>query len=88
VLHFQLIRYLVAVGSVASKDRAELAERFKLPNGNATTSAFLSTVKALLATAESQKELLVQEAGGHRDSRAPERARRFTPQLVTRRIGA
>jgi hypothetical protein len=60
VLHFQLVRYLVAVGSVAAKDRAELAERFKLPSGNATNVAFLASVRALLASAEPQKDLLIQ----------------------------
>lgn len=60
-LHFQLVRYLVAVGSVAAKDQAELAARFKLPSTNATNTVFLTSVKALLAAAESQRELLVQE---------------------------
>src|ERR1044071_32049 len=61
VLHFQLIRFLVAVGAVVARDRVELAERFKLPSGSATNSAFLASVKALLATAAGQKELLVKE---------------------------
>jgi hypothetical protein len=61
VVHFQLLRYLVAVGSAAAKDRAELAERFKLPSTNASNASFLTSVKALLATAEGQKELLVKE---------------------------
>ena len=54
-------RYLVAVASVAAKDRAELAQRFKLPNSSATNSSFLTSVKSLIATAEQQKELLVKE---------------------------
>jgi hypothetical protein len=61
VLHFQLIRFLVAVGAVVARDRVELAERFKLPHSGATNSAFLASVKALLAVAATQKELLVQE---------------------------
>ncbi len=61
LLHFQLIRYLVAVGSLAAKDQAELSERFKLPNSGLTNSAFLGNVKALVATAETQKELLVKQ---------------------------
>lgn len=59
VLHFQLLRYLTAVGSVAAKDRAELAEKFKLPHGNATNSSFLTSVKALIAVAAEQKDALV-----------------------------
>jgi hypothetical protein len=59
-LHFQLVRYLVAVGSLATKDRTELAERFKLPDSNIPNSAFLASVKALVAAAEAEKELLVR----------------------------
>src|ERR1043166_370901 len=61
VLHFQLIRYLVAVGSLAAKDRTELAERFKLPDSGGSNSVFLTTVKALLALAGTEKDLLVQQ---------------------------
>ena len=61
ILHFQLLRYLTAVGSVMAKDRAELAAKFKLPSGNATNSSFVTSVKSLIAVAEGQKELLVQE---------------------------
>jgi hypothetical protein len=61
VLHFQLIRYLVAVGDIVAKDRTELAERFKLPDSNAADSVFLTSVKSLIALAEQQKELLVKE---------------------------
>ena len=61
ILHFQLLRYLTAVGSVAATSRADLAARFKLPHGNATNSSFVTSVKALIAVAEEQKELLVQE---------------------------
>lgn len=60
-MHFQLLRYLVAVGFVAAKDRTELAERFKLPPTNATNTTFLTAVKGLLATAVDQKELLVSQ---------------------------
>ena len=60
VLHFQLVRYLVSVGSLATKDRVELAERFKLTDTGMTNSAFLTSVKALVAVAETEKELLVQ----------------------------
>lgn len=60
VLHFQLIRYLVAVGKVASRNRTELTGRFKLPSSNSTNAAFLAVVKGLLASAGTQRELLVQ----------------------------
>lgn len=59
VLHFQLVRYLVAVGEVAAKNRSEMAERFKLPNISATNRVFLTSVKVLIAVAETQQELLV-----------------------------
>jgi hypothetical protein len=61
ILHFQLLRYLTAVGSVVARDRAELAAKFKLPSGNATNSSFVTSVKSLIVVAEGQKELLVQE---------------------------
>ena len=61
ILHFQLLRYLTSVGSVAAKGRAELAAQFKLPSANATNSSFVTSVKSLVAVAEGQKELLVQE---------------------------
>ena len=60
MLHSQLVRYLVAVGSVAGKDQAELAVRFRLPATHGTNTAFLTAVKALLAAGEGQRELLVQ----------------------------
>ena len=59
VLQSQLVRYLVAVGVVAAKDRAELAAQFKLPGTNATHQSFLTAVKGMLAKAASQRELLV-----------------------------
>lgn len=58
-VHFQLLRYLVAVGSVAARDRVEMAERFRLPNSRSSHLGFLTAVKALLASAEEQKEALV-----------------------------
>ena len=61
ILQFQLLRYLTSVGSVAAVGRAELAAKFRLPNGNATNSAFVTSVKSLIAAAEGQKELLVKE---------------------------
>jgi hypothetical protein len=60
MLHAQLVHYLVAVGSVAAKDQADLAARFKLPATNTTNTAFVTAVKALLAAGEGQRDLLVK----------------------------
>jgi len=59
-LHTQLVHYLVAIGSVAAKDQADLAERFKLPPTNTNNTAFVTAVKALLAAGEGQRDLLVK----------------------------
>ena len=60
LLHTQLVHYLVAVGTYAGKNQAELAQQFRLPDSNSTNAAFLTSVKALVAAAESQRDLLVQ----------------------------
>jgi hypothetical protein len=60
VVQFQLLHYLVAVGSVAATDRAELAARFKLPASNAANTVFLTSVKALITTAREQKDMLME----------------------------
>lgn len=57
-VHFQLLRYLVAVGSVAARSRAELAERFRLPHTGSSNLDFLTAVKGLLTSAEEQREAL------------------------------
>jgi len=59
IIQFQLLRYLTAVGSVATKHQTELVERFKLPRSSANNSSFLTATKALIALAEEQKDLLV-----------------------------
>ena len=59
IVHFQLLKYLVAVGNVAAKSRAELATQFRLPSVGANNQAFLTSVKALVAAAEQQREVLV-----------------------------
>ena len=61
VVHFQLLRYLIAVGGIAAKSRTELAERFKLPDSKASHRVFLTAVKSMLAMAEAQKDALVGE---------------------------
>ena len=60
LLHTQLVHYLVAVGSAAARNQDDLAERFKLPATNSTNTTFLSSVKALLASAQAQQDLLVK----------------------------
>lgn len=59
VVHFQLLPYLVAVGNVAARDRTELAAQFRLPNSSANNHVFLIAVKALVAAAEQQRDVLV-----------------------------
>lgn len=61
-VHTQLLRYLVTVGTIAAKDRAELAARFRLPSSGGSHQVFLTAVKALLTLAKEQKDALV-EAG-------------------------
>lgn len=60
-LQSQLMHYLVALGSFASKDQAELSARFKLPDSNASNQDFLTSVKALLTAAEDQRDALAQQ---------------------------
>ncbi|MGE5144813.1 MAG: hypothetical protein ACM3OA_15375 [Acidobacteriota bacterium] len=60
-LHRQLVHYLVALGTYAGKDQAELARQFRLPDGSANNAAFLTAVKALVAAAESQRDLLIKQ---------------------------
>ncbi len=58
-LQSRLVRYLVAVGAVAVKGREELQAQFRLPRVSVPHRTFLTAVKAMLAKAESQRELLV-----------------------------
>jgi hypothetical protein len=64
VVESQLLRHLVAVGSVAAKSHGELTERYKLPYSRAPNQAFLTYVKEILALAQSQRDLLVSEGLG------------------------
>jgi len=59
IVHYQLLKYLVAVGHVAARNRAELATQFRLPSVSANNQAFLTAVKALVAAAEQQRDVLV-----------------------------
>lgn len=64
VVHFQLLRYLAAVGDVVARDRTELAEKFKLPSANSSNLVFIAAVKDRLAAAKEQRELLVAKGMG------------------------
>ena len=59
IVHFQLLKYLVIVGKVAAKTRTELAKQFRLPSVGANNRAFLTSVKALVAAAEQQRDVMV-----------------------------
>lgn len=61
VVHFQLLRYLVAIGGIAAKTRTELAERFRLPDSHGPNAAFLAAVKSMLTLAEAHRDALVSE---------------------------
>ena len=61
ILQFQLLHYLVAVGSFAAGDRTELVQRFKLPPGNLSNAGFVSKVRALVAFARDHKDLLTSQ---------------------------
>jgi hypothetical protein len=58
-LQFQLLRYLIRVGEAAAQVRPELAVQFELPALNTSRKAFLSSVKAMLAMAETEREFLL-----------------------------
>jgi len=59
-IHARLVHYLVAVGSVAAKDQADVAQYFRLPRTNGSSKAYVTAVKTLLAAGEGQRDLLVQ----------------------------
>ena len=59
LVHSQLLPYLIAVGNVAARDKAELAAQFKLPDASANNQAFLAAVKVLVASAVEQRDVLV-----------------------------
>jgi hypothetical protein len=58
-LQFQLLRYLIRVGEAAAKVKPELAMRFELPSLGTALKPFLSSVKAMLALAETEREFLI-----------------------------
>ena len=60
-VQFHLLRYLISVGGIAGRSNAELAERFRLPDGRANNRAFLTAVRAMVTLAEAHKDALVAE---------------------------
>lgn len=60
-LQSQLMHYVVGLGSFAVKGQTQVSAQFKLPDANATNRVFLSSVKAILATAQSQQDILAKQ---------------------------
>ena len=58
-VHSQLLPYLIAVGTVAARDKSELADQFRLPAFHANNQGFQAAVKVLVAAAQEQRDLLV-----------------------------
>lgn len=59
-MHNKLVRYLVALGAVATKDEADVVSRFRLPGPNLPNAAFVTAVKGLVGDALEQKEKLAE----------------------------
>lgn len=64
VVHFQLLRYLVAVSGVAAKSEGEPALKFRLPPSNGNGAVFLTAVREMLTRAEEHKEALLEKGMG------------------------
>ena len=64
VVHFQLLRYLTAVGGKAAQDKRELSQKFRLPPTNCSNIVFLTSVKGMLAVAQQERELLAAKGMG------------------------
>jgi hypothetical protein len=60
VIANKLLRFLMAAGTVASRDNLELAGQFQLPT-SASHQSFLTAAQHMLKTATQQKDLLVRE---------------------------
>jgi len=59
-LHGKLLLYLRAVGAVAAKENADLAEQFQMPPSNASHKALITMAHGMLEKATAHKELLIQ----------------------------
>ena len=58
-LQVTLLRYLIRVGEAAAKVKPELALQFELPSLTTPRKSFLSSVKAMLQLAETEREFLL-----------------------------
>jgi hypothetical protein len=58
-LQSKLLLYLRAVGAVAAKQDAQLADQFQLPPGNASHQALLEAGRGMLGKATEHKEVLL-----------------------------
>jgi hypothetical protein len=56
-----LLKYLSAVGVVAAKERADLAEQFRLPSSSFSHRAFVTAAKEMLARGGAVTDLLVSK---------------------------
>src|ERR1043166_352449 len=61
VLHFQLLRYLSAVGDAAANEHPELSTKFRLPRKYGNNLVFLAEVQDMLTAAREQRDLLVSK---------------------------
>jgi hypothetical protein len=59
-LQQELVHYLVAVGSIASKGQTEVSGLFRLPATNVSNTAFLVAVRSLLAAGQALRDPLVK----------------------------
>ena len=60
VIHNQVARYLVALGSLATKDQADVTSRFRIPDASLPNAAFITTVRGLIGVAQQHKDKLVE----------------------------
>lgn len=60
-LHHQVLPHLIRVGQSAGRNQPDLAKRFVLPRQSATYKSYLTSASAMLALADTQKDLLVSK---------------------------
>ena len=65
-LQSKLLLYLRAVGAVAAKETAELAEQFQVPPSNASHEALLTMARGMLEKATLHKDVLVKRGMSER----------------------
>ena len=60
VIQNQVARYLVPLGSLATKDMADVTSRFRIPDASLPNTAFVTTVKGLIGVARQHTGNLVE----------------------------